>query len=160
VAVLIDVLRRVVSLVDSLLSGRVSNASSVRLMEHAATLDLVDFEDAYFQDRLERARRQTCRRMALISPLLSKASDTSDREDRAPADTAGFGTQGPRPIQTAYFAASTALWIGAGNLRVSPLTKGLTISSPCSRVRACPCGPKRNATNAIAPVAWEHRAAR
>jgi ATP-binding cassette, subfamily B, bacterial len=42
VAVLTDVLGRVVSLVDSLLSERVSNASSVRLMEHAATLDLED----------------------------------------------------------------------------------------------------------------------
>ena len=38
---------------------RVTNASSVRLMEHAATLDLEDFEDAEFQDQLERARRQT-----------------------------------------------------------------------------------------------------
>jgi ATP-binding cassette subfamily B protein len=46
VSVLTDVLGRVVSLVDSLLSERVSNASSVRLMEHAATLDLEDFEDA------------------------------------------------------------------------------------------------------------------
>jgi ATP-binding cassette subfamily B protein len=45
-AVLADILGRVVSLVDSLLSERVSNASSVRLMEHAATLDLEDFEDA------------------------------------------------------------------------------------------------------------------
>jgi ATP-binding cassette, subfamily B, bacterial len=57
VAVLNDVLGRVVSLVDSLLSERVSNASSVRLMEHAATLDLEDFEDADFQDQLERAGR-------------------------------------------------------------------------------------------------------
>ena len=33
--------------------------TSVRLMEHAATLDLEDFEDSELQDRLERARRQT-----------------------------------------------------------------------------------------------------
>ncbi|MEO8558061.1 MAG: ABC transporter ATP-binding protein, partial [Rhodospirillales bacterium] len=58
-AVLADVLGRVVALIDSLLSERVTNASSVRLMEHAATLDLEDFEDAEFQDQLERARRQT-----------------------------------------------------------------------------------------------------
>jgi ATP-binding cassette, subfamily B, bacterial len=57
VAVLNDVLGRVVSLVDSLLSERVSNASSVRLMEHAATLDLENFDDADFQDQLERAGR-------------------------------------------------------------------------------------------------------
>jgi ATP-binding cassette, subfamily B, bacterial len=74
-AVLSDVLGRVVSLVDSLLSERVSNASSVRLMEHAATLDLEDFEDADFQDQLERARRQTSGRMALIAQLFSQAQD-------------------------------------------------------------------------------------
>src|SRR5262245_52429257 len=45
-AVLSDVLGRVVSLVDELLSERVTNSSSVSLMEHAATLDLEDFEDA------------------------------------------------------------------------------------------------------------------
>lgn len=74
-AVLSDVLGRIVSLVDSLLSERISNASSVRLMQHAAMLDLEDFEDAEFQDRLERARRQTSGRMALLSQLLGQAQD-------------------------------------------------------------------------------------
>ena len=32
-------------------------------MEHAATLDLEDFEDSELQDRLERARRQTMGRI-------------------------------------------------------------------------------------------------
>jgi len=75
VAVLTDVLGRVVSLVDSLLSERVSNTSSVRLMEHAATLDLEDFEDAEFQDQLERARRQTSGRMALMAQMFGQAQD-------------------------------------------------------------------------------------
>ena len=70
-----DVLGRVVSLVDSLLSERVTNASSVRLMEHAATLDLEDFEDAEFQDQLERARRQTSGRLTLMGQLFSQAQD-------------------------------------------------------------------------------------
>ncbi len=74
-AVLADILGRVVSLIDSLLSERVTNASSVRLMEHAATLDLEDFEDAEFQDRLERARRQTSGRMTLMGQLFSQAQD-------------------------------------------------------------------------------------
>lgn len=74
-AVLADILGRVVALVDSLLSERVSNASSVRLMEHAATLDLEDFEDAEFQDQLERARRQTSGRMTLMGQLLGQAQD-------------------------------------------------------------------------------------
>src|SRR5829696_3230691 len=72
-AVLSDVLIRVVSLVDGLLSERVTNASSVSLMEHAATLDLEDFEDAEFQDQLERARRQTSGRLTLMAQLLAQA---------------------------------------------------------------------------------------
>jgi len=74
-AVLADVLGRVVSLIDSLLSERVTSASSVRLMEHAATLDLEDFEDAEFQDQLERARRQTSGRMTLMGQLFGQAQD-------------------------------------------------------------------------------------
>jgi len=72
-AVLSDVLIRVVSLVDGLLSERVTNASSISLMEHAATLDLEDFEDAEFQDQLERARRQTSGRLTLMAQLLAQA---------------------------------------------------------------------------------------
>src|SRR5688572_20323521 len=53
-----DILGRLVGLVDTLLSERVGIATSLRLMEHAATLDLEDFEDSELQDRLERARRQ------------------------------------------------------------------------------------------------------
>jgi ATP-binding cassette subfamily B protein len=74
-AVLSDVLGRAVSLVDSLLADQVSNSSSVRLMEHAATLDLEDFEDAEFQDQLERARRQTSGRLTLMGQLFSQAQD-------------------------------------------------------------------------------------
>jgi ATP-binding cassette, subfamily B, bacterial len=74
-AVLSDVLGRIVSLIDSLLAERVTNASSVRLMEHAATLDLEDFEDAEFQDQLERARRQSSGRMTLMTQLFSQAQD-------------------------------------------------------------------------------------
>src|ERR1700721_2124132 len=74
-AISADVLGRIVSLVDSLLSERVSNASSVRLMRHAATLDLEDFEDSEFQDRLERARRQTSGRMTLMGQLFGQAQD-------------------------------------------------------------------------------------
>src|SRR6266481_3538609 len=74
-AVLSDILGRVVEFVDGLLSERVTNASSVSLMEHAATLDLEDFEDAEFQDQLERARRQTSGRLTLMSQLFGQAQD-------------------------------------------------------------------------------------
>ena len=75
VAVLADMLGRVVTFLDGLLAEQVSTTSSVRLMEHAATLDLEDFEDAEFQDQLERARRQTSGRMTLMSQLFSQAQD-------------------------------------------------------------------------------------
>jgi ATP-binding cassette subfamily B protein len=74
-AVLSDIAIRVVSVIDSLLSEKVTNASSVSLMEHAATLDLEDFEDAEFQDQLERARRQTSGRLTLMAQLLGQAQD-------------------------------------------------------------------------------------
>jgi ATP-binding cassette, subfamily B, bacterial len=74
-AVLSDVLGRIVSLVDSLLSELFSNSTSVRLMEHAASLDLEDFEDSELQDRLDRARRQTMGRSALLTQLFGQAQD-------------------------------------------------------------------------------------
>ena len=70
-----DLLGRLVSLVDGLLSDRVSNDASVRLMEHAATLDLADFEDAAFQDRMDRARMQASGRMSLMGQLFGQAQD-------------------------------------------------------------------------------------
>lgn len=74
-AVLSDVLGRLVSLADSLLTELFTNATSVRLMQHAATLDLEDFEDPDQQDRLDRARRQTMGRMTLMSQLFGQAQD-------------------------------------------------------------------------------------
>jgi ATP-binding cassette subfamily B protein len=74
-AVAADILGRIVGLVDSLLSELYSNATSVRLMEHAASLDLEDFEDAELQDKLDRARRQVSGRSSLMSQLLGQAQD-------------------------------------------------------------------------------------
>jgi ATP-binding cassette subfamily B protein len=74
-AVLSDVLGRIVSLLDSLLSEQFANTTSVRLMEHAATLDLEDFEDSELQDRLDRARRQASGRITLLSQLFGQAQD-------------------------------------------------------------------------------------
>jgi len=74
-AVLSDVLGRTVSLLDSLLSEQFSNATSLRLMEQAATLDLEDFEDSELQDRLDRARRQTIGRNTLLGQVFGQAQD-------------------------------------------------------------------------------------
>ena len=74
-AVVSDVLGRAVSLIDSLLSERFSNETSLRLMEHAASLDLEDFEDSDMQDQLERARRQAAGRTSLIGQMFAQAQD-------------------------------------------------------------------------------------
>src|SRR5690242_7045079 len=71
-----EVLARASALVESLLGDLFSNYTSVRLMEHAATLDLQQIEDPAFYDQLERARRQTVGRIGLLSELLSMSQDT------------------------------------------------------------------------------------
>ncbi|HKG12611.1 MAG TPA: ABC transporter ATP-binding protein [Pyrinomonadaceae bacterium] len=71
-----EVLSRVSSVVESLLGDLFSNRTSVMLMEHAATLDLYQFEDPDFYDRLDRARRQTTGRIGLLAQLLSMGQDS------------------------------------------------------------------------------------
>ena len=70
-----EVLARGSALAESLLGDLFSNRTSVRLMEHAATLDLAQFEDPAFYDHLERARRQTVGRIGLLTQLVSMAQD-------------------------------------------------------------------------------------
>ncbi len=70
-----DLLGRLVGYADSLLSELFTNASSIRLMEHAAKLDLEDFEDPDVQDKLDRARRQTLGRSNLMSLLFGQLQD-------------------------------------------------------------------------------------
>ncbi len=74
-AILSDALSRATSLVDSLLGDLFSNYTSVEIMKHAATLDLAQFEDAGFYDKLERARQQTTGRTVLLSQVLSQLQD-------------------------------------------------------------------------------------
>jgi ATP-binding cassette subfamily B protein len=75
VAIAADLLGRASALTDSLLSERYSNFASVRLMEHAATLDLEQFESSDQQDRLERARRQVTGRTTLLTQVFGQAQD-------------------------------------------------------------------------------------
>jgi ATP-binding cassette subfamily B protein len=70
-----DLLARASALLESLLGDRFANVTSVRLMEHAATLDLAQFEDPAFYDQLERARRQTTGRVGLFAQLLGMGQD-------------------------------------------------------------------------------------
>ena len=75
IAVAGEGLARLSSLLESLLGDLFSNRISVRLMQHAATLDLAQYEDAETYDHLERARRQTVGRIGLIALLLSTGQD-------------------------------------------------------------------------------------
>ena len=53
-----EIFSRLSALAESLLGDLVSNKISVRLMEHASSLDLAHFENPSFYDRLERARHE------------------------------------------------------------------------------------------------------
>jgi ATP-binding cassette subfamily B protein len=70
-----DALGRASTLIDSLLGDLFSNYTSIQIMEHAATLDLEQFEDSNFYDKLERARQQTIGRTILLSQVLSQLQD-------------------------------------------------------------------------------------
>jgi len=74
-AILADALGRITSLVDGLLGDLFANHTSVRIMQHAATLDLDQFEDSVFYDKLERARQQTTGRTVLLSQVMSQVQD-------------------------------------------------------------------------------------
>ncbi|QJW91326.1 ABC transporter ATP-binding protein [Spirosoma taeanense] len=74
-AILSTALGRAVALMDGLLGDLFANQTSIRLMEHAATLDLEQFEDATFYDKLERARRQTTGRTVLLSGVFGQVQE-------------------------------------------------------------------------------------
>jgi ATP-binding cassette subfamily B protein len=74
-AILTDGLSRAIILVDALLGDLFSNHTSVKIMEHAATLDLDQFEDSVFYDKLERARQQTIGRTMLLSQVMTQVQD-------------------------------------------------------------------------------------
>ncbi len=74
-AILSDLLGRSISLIESLLSELFTNATSIRLMEHAASLDLEHFEDSELQDKLDRARRQAGGNIGILNQVLGQAQD-------------------------------------------------------------------------------------
>ncbi len=69
------ILSRGISLLDALLGDLFANKTSIMLIEKSATLDLPQFEDSNFYDKLERARRQTTSRVVLMSDALTQAQD-------------------------------------------------------------------------------------
>ncbi|HEX3928500.1 MAG TPA: ABC transporter ATP-binding protein [Gemmatimonadales bacterium] len=65
-----EIIARAALLFESLLNDLYNNRLSEALLEHAATLDLRQFEDPGFYDHLERARQQTAGRTNLITMML------------------------------------------------------------------------------------------
>jgi ATP-binding cassette, subfamily B, bacterial len=68
-AVLTSVLARAIDYSDSLLADKYTRHISIRVMDHAASLDLLAYEDPVFYDRLERARVQATDRLGMIQAI-------------------------------------------------------------------------------------------
>ena len=71
-ALLSDLTGRLTNLTETLIGDLYASAASLRLMAHAAALDLAQFEDSAQQDRLERARQQVSGRTGLIGTVLGQ----------------------------------------------------------------------------------------
>jgi ATP-binding cassette subfamily B protein len=71
-AIAADALSRAGLLVDRMLGLQFSISTTTRLMEHAATLDLEQFEDSEVQDRLERARTQTFQGLGVMGQVFGQ----------------------------------------------------------------------------------------
>ena len=73
VAVLSDLLGRLINLTDGLLGDLYSNMSSEKIIRKTAELTIAQLEDPEFYDKLERARTQTNSRVDLMSNALGQA---------------------------------------------------------------------------------------
>jgi ATP-binding cassette, subfamily B, bacterial len=69
IAVLSTVLNRTIDYLDALLADKYTRHISIRVMKHAAELDLLAYEDPVFYDRLERARVQATDRLGMIQSI-------------------------------------------------------------------------------------------
>ena len=68
-AILTGLIGRMIDYSDALLAGKYTHHVSVRVMEHASSLDLLAYEDPVFYDRLERARVQATDRLYMIQAI-------------------------------------------------------------------------------------------
>lgn len=73
VAVVSDLLARLINLTDGLIGDLYSNASSEKIIRKTAELTIAQLEDPEFYDKLERARTQTNSRVDLMSNALGQA---------------------------------------------------------------------------------------
>ena len=68
-AILASVINRAIDYSDSLLADKYTRYVSIKVMDHAAGLDLTAYEDPVFYDRLERARVQATDRLGMIQAM-------------------------------------------------------------------------------------------
>jgi ATP-binding cassette, subfamily B, bacterial len=68
-AVFAGMLSRTIDYLDALLADKYTRHVSIRVMQHAAELDLIAYEDPVFYDRLERARVQATDRLGMIQSI-------------------------------------------------------------------------------------------
>jgi ATP-binding cassette subfamily B protein len=68
-AVLNSFLVRTIDYSDSLLADKYTRYVSIRVLEHASSLDLLAYEDPVYYDRLERARVQATDRLVMIQAV-------------------------------------------------------------------------------------------
>jgi len=73
--ILVSALNMALKLIDTLLGDLFANNSLIKIMSHAALLDLDQFEDSVFYDKLERARQQSSGRVVLLTHVLTQIQD-------------------------------------------------------------------------------------
>ncbi|MEO8109316.1 MAG: ABC transporter ATP-binding protein [Ginsengibacter sp.] len=73
--IVMNAMNKIVTLFDTLLGDLFANHTSLKIMAHAATLDLDQFEDSVFYDKLERARLQAAGRATLLTQVLTQMQD-------------------------------------------------------------------------------------
>ena len=69
IAIFGSVLNRVIDFLDALLADKYTRHVSIEVMQHAAGLDLIAYEDPVFYDRLDRARVQATDRLGMIQSI-------------------------------------------------------------------------------------------
>ena len=69
IAIFGSILGRTIDYLDALLADKYTRHISIRVMKHAAELDLTAYEDPVFYDRLERARVQATDRLGMIQSI-------------------------------------------------------------------------------------------
>ncbi len=72
VALLSDIINRIINLTDGLIGDLYSNYSSVLIIKKTKDLSISQLEDSELYDKLERARTQTSNRVSLMTTVLSQ----------------------------------------------------------------------------------------